>query len=165
MKKISLRLRFTLTASVFLFVSCTVLAFLSNFSANKMVKAIELQPSVAVQEGDVLFFPLEEIQPAITSEAQKSYHVLRTESIVATICIVTVGSLATYYFASGYVLKPIRTLSQEVEKRNATNLEKQIPIPQSADEIQQLTVSFNHMLKQLQHAFELQKQFSRRCSA
>lgn len=56
MKKISLRLRFTLTASVFLFVSCTVLAFLSNFSANKMVEAIELQPSVAVQEGDVLFF-------------------------------------------------------------------------------------------------------------
>ena len=48
MKKISLRLRFTLTASVFLFVSCTVLAFLSNFSANKMVEAIELQPSVAV---------------------------------------------------------------------------------------------------------------------
>lgn len=159
MKKISLRLRFTLTASVFLFVSCTVLAFLSNFSANKMVEAIELQPSVAVQEGDVLFFPLEEIQPAIATEAQKSYHVFRTESIVATICIVTVGSLATY-FASGYVLKPIRTLSQEVEKRNATNLEKQIPIPQSADEIQQLTVSFNHMLKQLQHAFELQKQFS-----
>ena len=79
-----------------------------------MVEAIELQPSVAVQEGDVLFFPLEEIQPAITSEAQKSYHVFRTESIVATICIVTVGSLATY-FASGYVLKPICTLSQEVE--------------------------------------------------
>ena len=78
-----------------------------------MVEAIELQPSVAVQEGDVLFFPLEEIQPAITSEAQKSYHVFRTESIVATICIVTVGSLATY-FASGYVLKPL-TLSQEVE--------------------------------------------------
>lgn len=58
MKKISLRLRFTLTASVFLFVSCTVLAFLSNFSANKMVEAIELQPSVAVQEGDVLFFSI-----------------------------------------------------------------------------------------------------------
>ena len=78
MKKISLRLRFTLTASVFLFVSCTVLAFLSNFSANKMVEAIELQPSVAVQEGDVPFCLFEEIHPAVATEAQKSYHVFRT---------------------------------------------------------------------------------------
>lgn len=63
-------------------------------------------------------------------------------------------------FAAGYVLKPIRDLSSEVQKRNAENLGEPLALPQSADEIQQLTLSFNRMMADLQHSFLLQKEFS-----
>lgn len=50
MKKLSLRIRFTLAASLFLLISCTVLTFLTNYSANKMVDAVTLQPSSHIED-------------------------------------------------------------------------------------------------------------------
>ncbi len=93
----------------------------------------------------------------ITTDA--SYRTFRKETILATCIIVLVGSAATY-FASGYILKPIHTLSEEVKKRNANTLDQPLVIPQSADELQELAVSFNQMLSELQRSFAIQKQFS-----
>ena len=167
MKRLSLRVRYTLITSLFLFISCTVLTLCSNISANNiMMDAVELYPSIhsgqsATDEGN----PSEQASPMIpVSEPaavanHASYQLFRKESIIATILIVLVGSTATY-FASGYVLKPITTLSQEIKKRNANNFAEALPVPSSSDEIQELTVSFNQLLSEVQHSFQLQKQFS-----
>ena len=132
MKKLSLRIRFTLTASIFLLISCTILAFLSNFSANKMVDTIEmqnLQPSISMETAGECFESMqaENTIPAI-SLVRTSYEIFRKESIIATCVIVLIGGIATY-LAAGYVLKPIKSLAQEVKKRDINNFAEMIPVP------------------------------------
>ncbi len=153
LKKIPLRIRFTLVASLFLLVSCVTLTLLSNMSAVSMIEAVTVLP--AAEENSAPMFPLKPAQP--TSEPY--YHIFQQKTAVATMLIVLIGSIATY-FASGYVLKPIRDLSSEVQKRNIENLGEPITLPQSADEIQQLAVSFNQMMADLRRSFLLQKEFS-----
>lgn len=158
MKKMTLRVRFTLVASLFLLISCMTLAILSNFSANRIINAVELQESYEIGNIKPFVVKKENLLPAIENR-QISYELFRKESIIATCIIVLIGSAATY-FAAGYVLKPITYLSKEVKKRNIDNFSKVLSVPQSSDEIQDLTVSFNQLLLELQHSFTLQQQFS-----
>ena len=153
LKKIPLRIRFTIIASLFLLISCVTLTLLSNVSAGSMMEAVAGIP--AMGEDAVPAIPLE---PAHTLNEQY-YRIFQQETGFATAVIVLAGSIATY-FAAGYVLKPIRLLSSEVQKRNVGNLDEPIAIPQSADEIRQLTLSFNQMMSDLQRSFLLQKEFS-----
>lgn len=166
MKKLSLRIRYTLITSVFLFISCSTLAFISNLSANHMVQSIERysaselgQCSLKYNETEAFF--VEETyspEPAVIA-TQASYRLFCKETAMATVFIVLVGSAATY-FAAGYVLKPVKSLSQEIKQRNIKNFAEALPVPSSSDEIQELAVSFNHLLAELQHSFQIQKQFS-----
>lgn len=73
--------------------------------------------------------------------------------------IVLAGSVGAY-FAASYVQKPLRRLSEEVKSRDAGNFAQPLPVPRSADEIRDLTLSFNQLLAQLQRSFALQRQFS-----
>lgn len=160
MRKLSLRIRFTLMASMFLLFSCTILTFVSNFSANKIVDAVQIQPSISFEaDHDVnAITKSQETLPAAEA-VRASYEIFRKESIIATCIIVLIGGIGTYW-AAGYVLKPIKNLAQEVKKRNINNFAEMIPVPNSADEIQELTVSFNQLLEELQRSFMMQKQFS-----
>lgn len=153
LKKIPLRIRFTLVASLFLLASCVTLALLSNVSAARMIEAVTVVPAI---EGDSTpILPLEPAEPV----GNAYYQIFQQKTVIATVFIVLIGSVATY-FAAGYVLKPIRHLSNEVQRRNIENLGEPIDLPQSADEIRQLTVSFNQMMADLQKSFLLQKEFS-----
>lgn len=153
LKKIPLRIRFVLVASMFLLVSCVALMLLSNVSAVQMMEVITVAPSIS---GDSI--AMTSLTPASPID-QPYYHIFQRKTAIATAVIVLVGSVATY-FASGYVLKPICDLSKEVQKRNIENLGQPIQLPQSADEIRQLTQSFNQMMTDLQRSFSLQKEFS-----
>lgn len=166
MKKMPLRIRFTLTASLFLLLSCAALAAVTNYSANKLVDAAAALPSQSCGEADNLVTPeyrafLSETSDLLAVEAETAAHykLFQKETLIAACVIVVVGSIATY-FAAGYVLKPIHTLSEEVKKRNIHTLDQPIVLPQSADEIQELTLSFNRMFTELHHSFAVQKQFS-----
>ncbi len=154
LKKIPLRMRFTLVASLFLLVSCLTLTLLSNMSAASMIEAATIMPAIKGNSTPIL--PLE---PAVKPAKEPYYQIFQQKTAIATIFIVLIGSVSTY-FAAGYVLKPIHNLSNEVQKRNIENLGDPIPLPQSADEIRQLTISFNQMMTDLQRSFLLQKQFS-----
>lgn len=152
LKKMSLRVRFTLVASLFLLVSCTALLLLSNLSAESMMVAI-VSPSFPVES-----IPMTQPEPASAMEMQP-YHIFQKKTWIATAVIVVVGSIAAY-FAAGYALRPIQMLSKEVKRRNASNLGEPLTLPQTSDEVQELTVSFNRMMAELQKSFLLQKQFS-----
>lgn len=157
MKKLSLRIRFTLVASLFLFLSCVSLTLLSGMSAEHMVKAVRMVP---VQGNEMPFMELEPSESEGCSETlEPYYHKFQSDIIVATFVIVLLGSAAVY-FAAGYALRPICVLSKEVQRRNANNLGDVLELPQSFDEVRELTLSFNRMLEDLQKAFILQKQFS-----
>ena len=153
LKKIPLRIRFTLVASLCLLVSCVMLTLLSNVSAVHMIEAVTVVP--AMEENSTPILTLEPAEPV----GDAYYRVFQQKTVIATVFIVLIGSVATY-FAAGYVLKPIRELSDEVQHRNIENLGEPIDLPQSADEVRQLTVSFNRMMADLQRSFLLQKEFS-----
>lgn len=153
LKKIPLRIRFTLVASLFLLASCVMLTLLSNVSAAHMIQAVTVLP--AMEGGSTPILPLEPAEPI----GNAYYQVFQQKTAIATGFIVLIGSISTY-FAAGYVLKPIRDLSNEVQRRNIENLGEPIALPQSADEIRQLTISFNQMMTDLQKSFLLQKEFS-----
>ncbi len=153
LKKVPLRIRFTIVASIFLLISCVTLTLLSNMSAAHMMKAATVIPTMEDEP-----IPVLQIEPAEPT-VNPSYQIFQQKTAIATTLIVLIGSIATY-FAAGYILKPIHDLSNEVQKRNVENLGQPITIPQSVDEIQQLTVSFNQMMADLQRSFLLQKEFS-----
>lgn len=153
LRKIPLRIRFTLVASLFLLISCVTLMLLSNVSAAHLMNATAVLPSM--EKDATPIFSLEPAEPAV----KPYYRVFKQKTAIATVFIVLIGSVATY-FASGYVLKPIRHLSNEVQRRNINNLGEPIALPQTADEIRQLTLSFNQMMADLQKSFLLQKEFS-----
>ncbi|HIZ55480.1 MAG TPA: HAMP domain-containing histidine kinase [Firmicutes bacterium] len=149
MKRLTLRVRFTLMASLFLLISCVCLTLLSNLSASRLIDMAEILPP-----SEALYT---EIEPALTIE--KSYKIFQKETILATFIIVLAGSVATY-LAMGYVLKPVRQLSEEIKAHHANNLDQPISVPQSADEMRDLALSFNQMISELQRSFLLQRQFS-----
>ena len=64
------------------------------------------------------------------------------------------------YFLTKKTLTPLQKLTSEVSQIQAQNLSTQLAVPNSKDEIAQLTSSFNEMLARLDNAFSTQKQFS-----
>ncbi len=63
------------------------------------------------------------------------------------------------YFAAGRILQPIVTINRLAEEISDNTLDRRIPLPQSDDELRQLSVSLNRMFDRLQESFRRQKQF------
>lgn len=163
MKTVSLKIRYTIITSLFLLCSCIALMFFSNISANRMVQNLEEEilaeeviPAGNGEDSET-YLKSEVATPMVATRA--SYVLFRKETAMATGIIVLIGSVITY-FAAGYMLKPVRELSGEIKKRNINNFAEPLNVPQSSDEIQELTVSFNQLLEEVQHSFQIQKQFS-----
>ncbi len=163
MKTVSLKIRYTIITSLFLLCSCIALMFFSNISANRMVQNLEEEilaeeviPAGNGEDSET-YLKSEVATPMVATRA--SYVLFRKETAMATGIIVLIGSVITY-FAAGYMLKPVQELSGEIKKRNINNFAEPLNVPQSSDEIQELTVSFNQLLEEVQHSFQIQKQFS-----
>lgn len=163
MKTVSLKIRYTIITSLFLLCSCIALMFFSNISANRMVQNLEeeilAEEAIPAGNGEdsETYLKSEVATPMVATRA--SYVLFRKETAMATGIIVLIGSVITY-FAAGYMLKPVQELSGEIKKRNINNFAEPLNVPQSSDEIQELTVSFNQLLEEVQHSFQIQKQFS-----
>lgn len=163
MKTVSLKIRYTIITSLFLLCSCIALMFFSNISANRMVQNLEEEilaeeviPAGNGEDSET-YLKSEVATPMVATRS--SYVLFRKETAMATGIIVLIGSVITY-FAAGYMLKPVQELSGEIKKRNINNFAEPLNVPQSSDEIQELTVSFNQLLEEVQHSFQIQKQFS-----
>lgn len=166
MKKMSLRLRLTILSIALLTVCCVFLTVILNFSANQMANVIEAIPIVpANQVGEdgklIENAPLTSSMPmvATTEKSQDARRLFLYESIAYMVIVVAVGGGLTYYI-SGKALKPINQLSNQMKNRTVRNLSESLPIPESHDEVADLTVSFNEMSRKLEVAFATQKRFS-----
>ena len=58
------------------------------------------------------------------------------------------------------MLKPLGNLSNEVNNININNLSKKLEVPQSGDEVESLTKSFNKMMEVINSSYIMQKNFS-----
>ena len=156
MRKLSLKLRVTLMTTILLLIMCLLLVFLMNISTIKVVDNINMSNIVNPNE------PVrpETITPAqVVDEVTKVKNAIAKNSIFLLIGVVISGSVLMYYVVNSS-LKPVKDLSVEVQNINTQNLDKQITVPKTNDEIMELAESFNGMTNSLKESFQKQKDFS-----
>lgn len=69
------------------------------------------------------------------------------------------AALAAGYFLSNRTLQPIREITGTARRIEVEQMDRRIEVPPSKDEVNELAVTFNHMLDRLQAGFELQRRF------
>lgn len=165
MNKLSMRLRITVLNVLLLTICCVGLTLTLNLSANKMANVLEatpLMPSMETGQG-VLLIPYQQAPqitlstPSESSKLARSHFLYR--SIFYMITIVLAGGIITYYIA-GKALKPLSELNEQMKNLTVHNLSENLLVPESNDEIAELTLSFNQMSNKLDDAFAMQKRFS-----
>ena len=159
----SLQLKLTLLLSLLMIVSCVLMYFFISHSAVSGMDGLQnYMIKVDPQDGDSpITFNVDPkaLFPQFEQEIQETKESFLLRSVIATTIIILLSSVCTY-FLTKKALTPLQKLTSEVSQIQAQNLSTQLPVPDSKDEIAQLTSSFNEMLARLDNAFSTQKQFS-----
>ena len=159
----SLQLKLTLLLSLLMIVSCVLMYFFISHSAVSGMDGLQnYMIKVDPQDGDSpITFNVDPkaLFPQFEQEIQETKEDFLLRSVIATTIIILLSSVCTY-FLTKKTLTPLQKLTSEVSQIQAQNLSTQLPVPNSKDEIAQLTSSFNEMLTRLDNAFSTQKQFS-----
>lgn len=160
-KKIPIRLRLTAISILLLTVCCVGLTIILNLSASRMADVIEATPVLPSMEvgADSVSASAAMTALAPSQDTQAARDQFQFQSVVYMLLVIAAGGGLTYYFA-GKALKPLRALSDQMKNRTVHNLSETLPVPQSRDELADLTVSFNQMSQKLDEAFAMQKRFS-----
>lgn len=175
LKRVSIRIRFTVINILLLVICCVGLTWVLNISAIQMVNVIQAEtilPALKAGEGEFIggkeFIEnrehfMENNRTANAAIPAKTAYVARRnfqfESIAYMIFILVFGGISTYIL-SGYMLKPLHKLNIEMKQRTIHNLAEDLPISKNKDEVSALTCSFNEMSHKLNNAFCMQKRFS-----
>lgn len=159
----SLQLKLTLLLSLLMIVSCVLMYFFISHSAVSGMDGLQnYMIKVDPQDGDSpITFNVDPkaLFPQFEQEIQETKEDFLLRSVIATTIIILLSSVCTY-FLTKKTLMPLQKLTSEVSQIQAQNLSTQLTVPNSKDEIAQLTSSFNEMLTRLDNAFSTQKQFS-----
>ena len=159
----SLQLKLTLLLSLLMIVSCVLMYFFISHSAVSGMDGLQnYMIKVDPQDGDSpITFNVDPkaLFPQFEQEIQETKEAFLLRSVIATTIIILLSSVCTY-FLTKKTLTPLQKLTSEVSQIRAQNLSTQLAVPNSKDEIAQLTRSFNEMLTRLDNAFSTQKQFS-----
>ena len=159
----SLQLKLTLLLSLLMIVSCVLMYFFISHSAVSGMDGLQnYMIKVDPQDGDSpITFNVDPkaLFPQFEQEIQETKEDFLLRSVIATTIIILLSSVCTY-FLTKKTLTPLQKLTSEVSQIQAQNLSTQLAVPNSKDEIAQLTISFNEMLTRLDNAFSTQKQFS-----
>ena len=159
----SLQLKLTLLLSLLMIVSCVLMYFFISHSAVSGMDGLQnYMIKVDPQDGDSpITFNVDPkaLFPQFKQEIQETKEDFLLRSVIATTIIILLSSVCTY-FLTKKTLTPLQKLTSEVSQIQAQNLSTQLAVPNSKDEIAQLTSSFNEMLARLDNAFSTQKQFS-----
>ena len=159
----SLQLKLTLLLSLLMIVSCVLMYFFISHSAVSGMDGLQnYMIKVDPQDGDSpITFNVDPkaLFPQFEQEIQETKEDFLLRSVIATTIIILLSSVVAN-FLTKKTLTPLQKLTSEVSQIQAQNLSTQLAVPNSKDEIAQLTSSFNEMLARLDNAFSTQKQFS-----
>ena len=159
----SLQLKLTLLLSLLMIISCVLMYFFISHSAVSGMDGLQnYMIKVDPQDGDSpITFNVDPkaLFPQFEQEIQETKEAFLLRSVIATTIIILLSSVCTY-FLTKKALTPLQKLTSEVSQIQAQNLSTQLEVPNSKDEIAQLTSSFNEMLTRLDNAFSTPKQFS-----
>lgn len=162
MKRLSIRLRFTLITTLLTTLCCVVLNILiMNSAIMKLdnLEAVALDFSGKDNQDIKIELGMSDLFPDIINTIAETKHDFTVQAVIFTILIVIIGALLAWFF-SGAALKPVRDLSRIIADTTENNLTKEIEVSKANDEISLLTESFNKMKLKLNDAFQSQKQFT-----
>ena len=160
--KLSLQWRLTLITALLVTITCILMYFFISQSA---VTGMDHLQNYIVQinktDSSPITFNIDPtiLFPDLSEQVTTTKQLFQIRSLITTVLIILLSSACTY-FVSRRALKPLHNLSTKVEKIQAQNLSEPLEVPDSNDEISNLTLSFNEMLSRLNDAFTAQKQFS-----
>lgn len=151
--KLPLKVKLTFTSVIILTVMCLLLTLTAIYAGNILSNAVDTVPA---EISDRIVEQQSVEMNDTTKNAKKQF---RTTTILAMIALIGIGSVLTYLFASK-TLKPLERLTEMANHININNLDENIPLPNTGDEVERLTQSFNDMTTKLNASYQVQKNFS-----
>lgn len=173
MSKLSLRWRITLLMGVLVLTASVLLTlFTIRNAANNFVRPV-IEDETNIDEssaagGESISFSgnVADDRPDGVGNAPKVRinveHAQQSFSLLSYfyLALVVAGSMIAAYYLAGRAMRPISKLNEALGTMDGKNLSKRLEIPQTNDEIENLTRSFNELLKRLELEFERERRFA-----
>ena len=168
MKKMSLQWRLTCIITLYIAVICgcvTMLVYKNGvYYMDSLQEAVDTQGDDQPDDAEEIYISIpedkwDEFANDFSVQVYNNKADYRKNSLIISAVLALLGGVATY-FISGHALRPIRELSDKIEKVQAQNLADSRIEENQVKELNQLSVSYNRMLERLSEAFEIQRQFT-----
>ena len=168
MKKMSLQWRLTCIITLYIAVICgcvTMLVYKNGvYYMDSLQEAVDTRGDDQPDDAEEIYISIpedkwDEFANDFSVQVYNNKADYRKNSLIISAVLVLLGGVATY-FISGHALRPIRELSDKIEKVQAQNLADSRIEENQVKELNQLSVSYNRMLERLSDAFEIQRQFT-----
>lgn len=160
LNKRSIKAKITLITTAVLLVLIFVLTIAQNYVTmlvykNAIIDTSDEIPSVSIidyNNGDIEYYSGTIVIDVVQTSAYMANLLLAL--VIAIIGIILIRLALSHY------LKPVEKLTEEIEKIDEDNMNVQLDIPASKDEISRLTVAFNKMMSKISTTYKYQKEFS-----
>ena len=168
MKKMSLQWRLTCIITLYIAVICgcvTMLVYRNGvYYMDSLQEAVDTRGDDQPDDAEEIYISIpedkwDEFANDFSVQVYNNKADYRKNSLIISAVLALLGGVATY-FISGRALRPIRELSDKIEKVQAQNLADSRIEENQVKELNQLSVSYNRMLERLSDAFEIQRQFT-----
>ena len=168
MKKMSLQWRLTCIITLYIAVICgcvTMLVYKNGvYYMDSLQEAVDTRGDDQSDDAEEIYISIpedkwDEFANDFSVQVYNNKADYRKNSLIISAVLALLGGVATY-FISGHALRPIRELSDKIEKVQAQNLADSRIEENQVKELNQLSVSYNRMLERLSDAFEIQRQFT-----
>ena len=168
MKKMSLQWRLTCIITLYIAVICgcvTMLVYRNGvYYMDSLQEAVDTRGDDQPDDAEEIYISIpedkwDEFATDFSVQVYNNKADYRKNSLIISAVLALLGGVATY-FISGHALRPIRELSDKIEKVQAQNLADSRIEENQVKELNQLSVSYNRMLERLSAAFEIQRQFT-----
>ena len=168
MKKMSLQWRLTCIITLYIAVICgcvTMLVYKNGvYYMDSLQEAVDTRGDDQPDNAEEIYISIpedkwDEFATDFSVQVYNNKADYRKNSLIISAVLALLGGVVTY-FISGHALRPIRELSDKIEKVQAQNLADSRIEENQVKELNQLSVSYNRMLERLSDAFEIQRQFT-----
>ena len=168
MKKMSLQWRLTCIITLYIAVICgcvTMLVYKNGvYYMDSLQEAVDTRGDDQSDDAEEIYISIpedkwDEFANDFSVQVYNNKADYRKNSLIISAVLALLGGVATY-FISGHALRPIREVSDKIEKVQAQNLADSRIEENQVKELNQLSVSYNRMLERLSAAFEIQRQFT-----
>lgn len=168
MKKMSLQWRLTIITTLFIAMICGCLTMYIYSSGvyymDSLQEAVDAQSQDDEESPNEIYIGIpddtwDDFASNFSVQVYNNKADYKRKSLVFSVMMALFGGVITY-FICGRALKPLNEFSKKIEEVQAQNLADSEIEENDVKELNQLSVSYNRMLKRLSEAFETQRQFT-----